>query len=143
MILPFFQLSKQVLGYIVFAYFYINGKNIGLVQILDFRFLMDLHILGCPERDLTISGKCLWVCVSVSLCVCDKNFVASIARELMTIILWNFIFSITPTEISVHQLLLKIVQEMALQSNIFQIFLGCADLGFYWMKLYKNLHRFI
>ena len=44
------------------------------MQILDFRFLMDLHVLGCPERDLIISGKCL--------SVCHKNFVASVAREL-------------------------------------------------------------
>ena len=48
------------------------------MQIFDFRFLMDLHVLGCPEHDLTIFGKCLSAC----LCVCDKNFVASVAREL-------------------------------------------------------------
>ena len=53
------------------------------MKIFDFRFLMDLHILGCPEHDLTISGKCLSVCESVCLCVCDKNFVASVAQELM------------------------------------------------------------
>ena len=41
----------------------------------DFWFLMDLHILGCFEYDLTISGKCLCACV------CDKNFMASVARE--------------------------------------------------------------
>ena len=34
---------------------------------------MDLHVLGCPEHDLTISGKCL--------SECDKNFVAIV--ELM------------------------------------------------------------
>ena len=39
---------------------------------------MDLHVLECPEHDLTISGKCLSVCVSV----CDKNLVATVAREL-------------------------------------------------------------
>ena len=49
---------------------------------------MDLHVLGCPEHDLTIFGKCL--------CVCDKNFVANVARELMNRISRNFIFSITP-----------------------------------------------
>ena len=37
------------------------------------------------------------VCLSVCLCVCDKNFVASVAQELMHEISWNFIFSITPT----------------------------------------------
>ena len=61
------------------------------MQIFDLRFLMDLHVLGCPEHDLTIFAKCLSVCLSVCLCVCmcvclcvcDKNFVASVARELM------------------------------------------------------------
>ena len=47
-----------------------------MVQIFDFWFLMDLHVLGCPEQDLDVSGKCL------SVCVCDKNFVASVAIEL-------------------------------------------------------------
>ena len=40
-------------------------ESIGFVQILDFRFLIDLHVLKRPEHDLTISGKCLSVCVSV------------------------------------------------------------------------------
>ena len=30
---------------------------------------MDLHVLECPEHDLSISGECL--------SVCDKNFWAS------------------------------------------------------------------
>ena len=49
------------------------------MKIFDFRFLMDLQVLGCPEHDLTVSGNCLSVCLSV----CDKNFAASVARELM------------------------------------------------------------
>ena len=65
-------------------------ESIGFLQIFDFRFLMDLHVLGCPDHDLTISGKCL----SVWLCVCDKNFVASVTRELMHRISWNFILSV-------------------------------------------------
>ena len=54
-------------------------ESIGFIRIFDYRFLMDLHVLGCPDHDLNISGKCLSVC----LCVCDKNFVANVARELM------------------------------------------------------------
>ena len=50
-------------------------ESVGFVQIFDFWFLMDLHVLGCPEHDFTISGKCLRVC--------DKKFVASVAQELM------------------------------------------------------------
>ena len=32
------------------------------------------------------------VCLDVCLCVCDKNFEASVARQLMHGISWNFIF---------------------------------------------------
>ena len=51
----------------------------------NFRFLIDLQVLGRPEHDLNIYGKCLsiYVFVCIRLCVCDKNFVASIAQELM------------------------------------------------------------
>ena len=63
----------------LFTFLYIEEESTGFVQIFDFRFLMDLHVLGCPEHDFIISGKCLSVC----LCVCDKNFVASVAWELM------------------------------------------------------------
>ena len=45
---------------------------------------MDIHVLECPEHDLTISGKCL--------CVCGKNFLGSVAQELMNRISWSFMF---------------------------------------------------
>ena len=66
-------------------------ESIGFVKIFDFRVLMDLHVLGCPEHDLTISGKCLFV----SMCA-TKNF-ASVARELIHRILWNFMFGVIQT----------------------------------------------
>ena len=66
-------------------------ESIGFVQIFDFWFLVNLHALGCPEHGLTIFGKCL------SASMCDKNFVASVAQELMNRISWNSIFSITLT----------------------------------------------
>ena len=53
-------------------------ESIGSVQMFNFRFLMD--VLGCPEHDLTIFGKCLSVCLSVSVCLRDKNFVANLVR---------------------------------------------------------------
>ena len=59
-------------------------ENIGFVIIFDFQFLMDLHVLGCPEHELTFSEKCLPVCLCVCLHVCDKNIVASIAPELIS-----------------------------------------------------------
>ena len=49
------------------------------MRIIDFRVVMDLHVLECFEHDLTIFEKCLSVCVSVF----DKNLVASAAQELM------------------------------------------------------------
>ena len=48
---------------------------------------------GCPEHNLTISGKCLSAC----LCVCDKNFVASVAKELKNRISRSFIFCVILT----------------------------------------------
>ena len=56
-------------------------ESIGFVKIFDFRFLMDLLILGFPAYDLSISGKRL--SVWVSMCVRDTNFIACVARELM------------------------------------------------------------
>ena len=38
-------------------------------------FLINLHVLGCPEHDLTIFGKCL--------SVCDTHFVAALEQKLM------------------------------------------------------------
>ena len=49
------------------------------MQIFYFRFLMDLHVLGCPEHDLTIYTKCL----SVYISVCHANFVAPLVEKLM------------------------------------------------------------
>ena len=42
-------------------------ESIGFVKIFDFQFSMNLHVLGCSEYDLSISGKCLSVCPSVCL----------------------------------------------------------------------------
>ena len=59
----------------IFTFFYINIRKYRFRA--NFRFLMKFHALGCPEHDLTISGKCL------SVCVCDKNFVSSVTQELI------------------------------------------------------------
>ena len=48
---------------------------------------MDLHVLGCHEHKLTISGKYLFV----SVYVCDKNFVTRVAQELIHRISWNLL----------------------------------------------------
>ena len=74
------------LFYLFFLYIAKEERTV-IVKFFNFRFFMDLHVLRCPEYDLTISGKCMSVCL--------WNFVASVARELMSRISWNFIFSIT------------------------------------------------
>ena len=48
------------------------------MKIFDFQFLTDLNVLGCPEHDFTIFYK-----MSVCISVCDTNFMASQAEELM------------------------------------------------------------
>ena len=50
------------------------------MKIFDFRILIDLVVLECPEHDLTILEN---ICLCVRLCVRDKNIVASVAQELM------------------------------------------------------------
>ena len=42
-------------------------EGIGFEKILDFQILMELHVLGCPEHDLTTSRK---MSVSLYVCVC-------------------------------------------------------------------------
>ena len=44
-----------------------------------FRFLMNLHVLGCVKQDFTTYTKCL----SLSLSVCGTNVVAALSQKLM------------------------------------------------------------
>ena len=76
-------------------------------------------------------------CLPVSLCMCDKNFLASIFRELMHRISWNFTFSVILTQTDVCQLLVKTDGVVV---TFFPENMRCADLSFYWMKLHKNLY---
>ena len=56
-------------------------------------FLVDLHVLECPKHDLKSLRKYKFVCVSV--CVRDKNFVASITtQELMNLMKLYKLFSL-------------------------------------------------
>ena len=54
---------------------YTQEKSIGFVKIFDFRFSMALHVLRCPEHDLTIFRKCLSVCLFY--------FVDTVSQELI------------------------------------------------------------
>ena len=76
-------------------------ESISFVQISDFRFLMDLHVLGCPEHDLSISGKCLSVCESVYVCVRHK-FRTSVAQKLINRISWKILFNVILTKNGVY-----------------------------------------
>ena len=49
--------------------------SILMKKIFDFRFLTDLHILGCPTFSLLLQNVCL--------SVCDTNFVAVLEQKLM------------------------------------------------------------
>ena len=52
---------------IFFTVFCINKKkSIIFYKIFDFQILMQVNVLGCPELDLTIFGKCLLICESVT-----------------------------------------------------------------------------
>ena len=42
--------------------------SIEFTKIFGIRFLMDLHVLRCPEHDLIIFRKCLSVCMSPKHC---------------------------------------------------------------------------
>ena len=63
---------------LLYIYFllYTQAESIGFAKFFDNLFSMDLHVLRCPEYDLTIFGKCL----SVSL----QNFVEHVPQELMS-----------------------------------------------------------
>ena len=50
----------------IFTFFYTSRRKYWFRENFRFRFSMDLHVLGCPEHDLTIFGKCLSVCQCVT-----------------------------------------------------------------------------
>ena len=58
--------------FFIFTFLYISRRKYGFRAKFLFPVFDGFNVLGCPEHDLTISGKCLSVClyVCVSLCVC-------------------------------------------------------------------------
>ena len=58
------------------------------MQIFDFWYLTDLHVLGCFEHDLTILAKYLF-----SLPACDAKFMAPLAQKPINGNALNYIFS--------------------------------------------------
>ena len=60
---------------IFFSFFFLLSsvlveESVGLVQIFDLRFSMDLHVLGCPEQ-------CFNLFINGCLSVWSTNFVAA------------------------------------------------------------------
>ena len=70
---------------ITFAFFYIHRKKYWFVKIFDFLFLMDLPVLRCPDNDLSSSGKCLSVYVSVYVWqkICGRRSSRANAQNFM------------------------------------------------------------
>ena len=59
---------------IIITSFYMNRRKYWFCETFNFRFLMDLHVLGCLQHDLTISGKCLSVSVREKFCgMCSSS----------------------------------------------------------------------
>ena len=59
------EIHSKRLHFNVFCYFlrYTWEESIGFAKIFHFQFSMDLHVLRCPEHDMTIFRKCLSVCL--------------------------------------------------------------------------------
>ena len=116
-VLIFFFLWLKTIKIIVFSLCSLQTEeSIAFAKVFDFRFLMDLHVLGGPKYDLTIFEN---VCLSACLHVCDKIFVASVAWELRKRISWKFIVCVILAKNDVYQHFIKIAQQVALQFHFF------------------------
>ena len=80
-------------------FFYFSRKKYWFRKKLKICFLMDLHVLRCSEKRF----DCFW---KMSVCMWQKNM-ASIVRELIRRISWNFIVWVILTWIDVNHLLVK------------------------------------
>ena len=69
---------------------------------------MDLHVLGCPEHDLTISGKLLSMYAWQKFCGKCSSWTS--AQNSMKL----YPKRVTLTKIGVHQLFEEIAQQVAL-----------------------------
>ena len=67
------------------------------MKIFDFRFLVDLHILGCPEHDLTISGTnalnfmkfCIYCYPNINWCLSTFVENCSIGDTVVTLLIFG------------------------------------------------------
>ena len=63
------KVSEAIFIFFIYFFFKLSSieEIIGFVEIFDFRFLIDLCVVGYPEHDLIISGKCLTGCLCVGM----------------------------------------------------------------------------
>ena len=83
--------SSLSLYLIIIIFFYINRRKYWFCEI--FR----LPVFDGFTRFWDVLSKIWLFLENICLCVCDKNFAASVVRELMHRISWNFISSIILT----------------------------------------------
>ena len=75
--------QKIILGHVNFFYFLVYStykESFGIVKIINFRFLTDLHFLGMSQARFHYFYK-MSVCQSACLPVCDTNFMATILAQ--------------------------------------------------------------
>lgn len=72
---------------------YIVEEINGILKNFDFNLYMDLHITGCPQRNMFIFRKCLCVCILYVSClyVFIRKQIIAHSEELMNIIPPNYI----------------------------------------------------
>ena len=109
-------------------------ESIDFVQIFNCRFLMDLHVLGCPEHVMTVPRKCLSVCMSVT-----KIFGKCSSRTNAQNLMKSYI-SCYPNVNWCLPTFGKNCSTRGAAVSLFPKFLGYADLSFFWTKLLRNLY---
>ena len=89
-------------------------ESIEIEKKLDFRYAMNLHILGCPDHHFITYTK--------FLSGYETNFVAALMQKLMNRIARNFIFNSIFTKIGADYILMPITRKIPLMLEIFGFF---------------------
>ena len=64
-----FPILNQQMHCVFFTFFYKHKRvSIGVTNIFESRFSVDLHVLRCPEQYLTVFRKYLSACMSPKFC---------------------------------------------------------------------------
>ena len=99
----------------IFTFFYINRRKYWFRANFRFSVFDGFTRFGMSWTRFDYFWRmCVCLSVCVSLCVCDKNFVTSVARDRINRILLNFLVRV----IIIYQFLMKIGQLMLLWLRI-------------------------